>query len=79
VTRAQEQLKTDPPYSPLSPLEVEALGAPPPQEPDAYLRARIDRFYAELQVGWILLSPRCQTFLIAAARKCLGRAQPQCG
>ena len=46
----QEQLKTDPPYSPLSPLEVEALGAPPPQEPDAYLRARIDRFYAELQV-----------------------------
>jgi len=49
-TPAQEQLKTDPPYSPLSPLEVEALGAPPPQEPDAYLRARIDRFYAELQV-----------------------------
>lgn len=23
---------------------------PPPSEPDAYLRARIDRFYAELQV-----------------------------
>ena len=30
---------------------MEALGAPPPQEPDAYLRARIDRFYAELQVA----------------------------
>ena len=45
----QEKLRTEAPYSPLSPLEVEALGMPPPSQPDAYLRARIDRFYAELQ------------------------------
>lgn len=46
----QKKLKTEAPYSPLSTLEVEAAGMPPPSEPDAYLQARIDHFYAELQV-----------------------------
>ena len=41
---------TDPPYSPLSPLDVEALGLPPSTPPDAYLASRLEKFYAELQV-----------------------------
>ena len=46
-----EKLKTDPPYSPLSPLDIDRAGLPPSSEPDSYLKSRIDRFYAELQVG----------------------------
>lgn len=45
-----EKLQTDPPYSPLSPLEVEQAGLPSQGEPDAYLKSRLQRFYAELQV-----------------------------
>ena len=41
---------TDPPYSPLSPLDVEALGLPPSTPPDAFLASRLEKFYAELQV-----------------------------
>ena len=41
---------TDPPYSPLSPLDIERAGLPSPAEPDAYLASRLDRFYAELRV-----------------------------
>lgn len=41
---------TDPPYSPLSPLDIEVLGLPPSAPPDAYLASRLDKFYAELQV-----------------------------
>lgn len=46
-----EKLKTDPPYSPLSPLDIDQAGLPPTLEPDSYLKSRIDRFFAELQVG----------------------------
>ena len=46
----QEALRAEALYSPLSTRQVEAAGMPPPSEPDAYLRARIQRFYAELQV-----------------------------
>jgi len=45
-----EKLKTDPPYSPLSPLDIDQAGLPSTSEPDSYLQSRIDRFYAELQV-----------------------------
>ena len=45
-----EKLKTDPPYSPLRPLDIDQAGLPPTSEPDLYLKSRIDRFYAELQV-----------------------------
>lgn len=41
---------TDPPYSPLSPLDIEALGLPPSSPPDSYLASRLEKFYAELQV-----------------------------
>ena len=41
---------TDPPYSPLSPLDIEALGLPPSTPPDSYLASRLEKFYAELQV-----------------------------
>ncbi|KAL3138482.1 hypothetical protein ABBQ32_006272 [Trebouxia sp. C0010 RCD-2024] len=44
-----EKLKTDPPYSPLSPLDIDQAGLPPTLEPDSYLKSRIDRFFAELQ------------------------------
>lgn len=44
-----EKLKTDPPYSPLSPLDIEKAGLPPTSEPDSYLQSRLDKFYAELQ------------------------------
>jgi hypothetical protein len=46
----RERLKTDAPYSPLSPLDVERAALPPPQPPDAYLAARLDKFHAELRV-----------------------------
>ena len=45
-----EKLKTDPPYSPLSPLDIDQAGLPTTSDPDSYLQSRIDRFYAELQV-----------------------------
>ena len=45
-----EKLRTDPPYSPLSPLDIDQAGLPSTSEPDSYLQSRIDRFYAELQV-----------------------------
>jgi len=45
-----EKLTTDPPYSPLSPLDIDQAGLPSTSEPDSYLQSRIDRFYAELQV-----------------------------
>ena len=44
------KLETDPPYSPLSTLEVDRAGLPEPRQPDAYLRSRLDKFYAELKV-----------------------------
>ncbi|DBB16897.1 TPA: hypothetical protein ACH3X3_015132 [Trebouxia sp. C0006] len=44
-----EKLTTDPPYSPLSPLDIDQAGLPSTSEPDSYLQSRIDRFYAELQ------------------------------
>ena len=46
-----EKLKTDPPYSPLSPLDIDRAGLPPTLEPDSYLNSRIDRFFAELQAS----------------------------
>ncbi|CAL5223139.1 g5604 [Coccomyxa viridis] len=45
----REKNVTDPPYSPLSPLDIEALGLPPSTPPDAYLASRLEKFYAELQ------------------------------
>ena len=46
----REKNVTNPPYSPLSPLDIEALGLPPSTPPDAYLASRLEKFYAELQV-----------------------------
>ncbi|KAL4428605.1 hypothetical protein ABPG77_008917 [Micractinium sp. CCAP 211/92] len=44
----EEKLKTDPPYSPLSILDIEQSGVPPPPKMDAYLKARVDKMYAQL-------------------------------
>lgn len=44
-----DKSKTDPPYSPLSPLDIERAQLPPAQEPNAYLASRLDKFYAELR------------------------------
>ncbi|EFN51673.1 hypothetical protein CHLNCDRAFT_139903 [Chlorella variabilis] len=44
----EDKLKTDPPYSPLSPLDIEAAGVPPPPKVDAYLKSRVDKFYAQM-------------------------------
>ena len=46
----REKLRTDAPYSPLSPLDIERAALPPPAAPDAYLAARLDKFHAELRV-----------------------------
>lgn len=37
-------------YSPITQEDIAATGMPAPREPDAYLRSRLDQFYAELQV-----------------------------
>jgi len=37
------------PYDPLDVADIEAEGLPPPPEKDAYLRSRLDRFYAEVK------------------------------
>eukprot|EP00887_Chlorella_sp_A99_P000681 scaffold5.g681.t1 len=44
----EEKLKTDEPYTPLTPEEVAAAPAPAPPRLDAYLKARLDKFYAQL-------------------------------
>ena len=46
----REKLRTDAPYSPLSPLDIEKAALPPPTPPDAYLAARLEKFHAELRV-----------------------------
>ena len=65
-----EKLKTDPPYSPLSPLDIEKAGLPPTSEPDSYLQSRLDRFYAELQVC-ILEQKRQQQSQLSAPTLCV--------
>ncbi|KAL4434358.1 hypothetical protein ABPG75_000799 [Micractinium tetrahymenae] len=44
----EEKLRTDPPYSPLSILDIEQTGVPPLPKMDAYLKARVDKMYAQL-------------------------------
>jgi hypothetical protein len=34
-----------------SPLDIEAAGVPPPPKVDPYLKSRLDKFYAQLEVG----------------------------
>lgn len=53
-TLVQENNLTDPPYSPLSPLDIEKAGLPPAQQPDAYLASRLEKFTAELRVSWLV-------------------------
>ncbi|BDA50806.1 probable calcium homeostasis endoplasmic reticulum protein at N-terminal half [Coccomyxa sp. Obi] len=48
-TLVREKNLTDPPYSPLSPLDIEQAGLPPAHAPDAYLTSRIEKFNAELK------------------------------
>ena len=45
----RESLRTEEPYAPLELRDIERAGLPDAEEPDSLLRARIDRFYAELQ------------------------------
>ncbi|GAB4816637.1 hypothetical protein N2152v2_003683 [Parachlorella kessleri] len=50
IPRLVEELsKTDAPYSPLSPLDIEKTGVPATPNLDAYLKSRVDKFYAQLQ------------------------------
>ncbi|KAL6770520.1 hypothetical protein ACKKBF_B31580 [Auxenochlorella protothecoides x Auxenochlorella symbiontica] len=44
----EESLKVDPPYSPLTIRAVSEAGVPPPPQVDAYLSARLDKFYAQI-------------------------------
>ncbi len=37
-------------YTPIPPGDVAAAAMPAQREPDAYLKSRLDQFYAELQV-----------------------------
>lgn len=52
----EDKLKTDPPYSPLSPLDIEKCPVPPPPNEDEYLKARLDKFYAELAVRYFIFA-----------------------
>ena len=75
-----EKLTTDPPYSPLSPLDIDQAGLPSTSEPDSYLQSRIDRFYAELQViaaddflgttFMVFIGVRLHSLLIQKLRHC---------
>ena len=56
-TLVREKNLTDPPYSPLSPLDIEQAGLPPAQAPDAYLTSRIEKFNAELKVTCFAWTP----------------------
>lgn len=47
----RDKALTDPPYSPLSPLDIERAGLPPATPPDAYLASRLDKFTAEIRVN----------------------------
>lgn len=52
------------PYTALDPRDVEDAGLPAPPEKDAYLKSRLDRFYAEIQVGRHCLRVSCQRSLM---------------
>lgn len=52
----KEHLRTEENYEPLSKKDVDRAGVPHASTPDPYLLARLEKFYAELQV-------RTQTFL----------------
>ena len=45
-----ERLRTEPPYTPLNRRDIERTSVQPPPEPSPYIRSRIERFMAELQV-----------------------------
>lgn len=47
-TLVEEKLRTDTPYSPLEAAEIEKCQVLPPPTMDAYLQARLDKFYAQL-------------------------------
>lgn len=47
----KEHLRTEENYTPLERRDVERAGIPAATSADSYLLARLDKFYAELQVG----------------------------
>ena len=72
----EEKLKTDEAYTPLTPEEVAAL--PPPGAPsmDTYLKARVDKFYAQLAVS---LGVGGQVLRTAGGESGRGPGGPGCG
>lgn len=50
----EENLRTEEPYAPLSKRDIDKAGIPRATEPDSYLLARLDRFYAELKASALL-------------------------
>lgn len=44
----EDTLRSEAAYSPLSPLDIEKSEVPPPPTMDPYLKARLDKFYAQL-------------------------------
>ena len=44
----EDSLRSEAAYSPLSPLDIEKSEVPPPPKMDPYLKARVDKFYAQL-------------------------------
>ena len=46
----EHRSRTEPPYSPLSPLDLEAVSFQPSPEPSPYILSRLDKFAADLQV-----------------------------
>lgn len=46
----EDKLQIDPPYTPLTPEDIQRCPVPPPPKMDDYLKARLDKFYAQLAV-----------------------------
>ena len=46
----EHRSRTEPPYSPLSPLDLEAVSFQPSPQPSPYILSRLDKFVADLQV-----------------------------
>ena len=64
----KEHLRTEENYEPLSRKDVERAGIPPVKPADSYLLARLDKFYAELQV-WARESRKCSGSMMPWRRR----------
>lgn len=82
----EEAMKIDPPYTPIRIEAIEEAGVPSPPEMDAYLKARLDKFYAQVAVGGLFVGnviserhPPCSDVNVASPHTGLSRRHAVCG